>query len=585
MKTYFYLLISFTLFSQLQAETFFDRFKVLEDKVQEIGFEIDNMKSGTPNAKIKASPNSQPSTKLNMNALQNIESMKASIRSLEFQQRQLIKELLILRRTTENKIRIQSTPYTPTANISSTKDEKKSSDDWDDDEEDDEDGNEENNPNEMIKELEEIQNKLAAINQKINGNNMKVSADFRTAVDAINYTMADGSTQSNSALFTNRLWLNFKYQASQNSSFIGQLAYYKSYGARTGTGDYASMSAFDWVVNTRPSDDAVRVKQAYWFYSNNTFLGTSIPWTFSLGRRPSTNGHLANLREDDTHSSPLAHFVNVEFDGGSSKFDFSEMTGIDGLYLKFCFGRGQTNAAENFSSTPYATSTSGLDQIDMIGLIISLYDDKQYALKTQTVQAWNLFDLVDQNISNGFETVGDISNFTVHFSADGIGNDWSHFLDQTTFFASYSISSTSPHSTKEMLGSASSQTASSYWVGIQMPTWSEKGKFGLEFNHGDKYWRSFTYAEDTMAGSKIAARGDAYEVYWTEYIDKALSWQIRYTYIDYDYSGSNGFFGGSADGLTGTGTPFSIAEALAGGKGPYVVDKVSDLRFYIRYRY
>ena len=93
-----------------------------------------------------------------------------------------------------------------------------------------------------------------------------------------------------------------------------------------------------------------------------------------------------------------------------------------------------------------------------------------------------------------------------------------------------------------MLGSEEGETGTSYWVGAQLPV-DEKGVFGLEYNHGSEYWRPFTYAEDTMIGSKLAARGDAVEAYLTYQLTDALSAQIRYTKIDYDYTGSNGFFG------------------------------------------
>jgi len=112
---------------------------------------------------------------------------------------------------------------------------------------------------------------------------------------------------------------------------------------------------------------------------------------------------------------------------------------------------------------------------------------------------------------------------------------------------------------------------------------SEEGRWGVEFNHGSKYWRAITYGEDTMIGSKVAARGDAYEVYFTEPLVEALSLQIRYTYIDYDYAGSNGFFGGTANGTVGTGTPFAISSSM--GSASSYVDKAQDLRVYLRYRY
>ena len=125
------------------------------------------------------------------------------------------------------------------------------------------------------------------------------------------------------------------------------------------------------------------------------------------------------------------------------------------------------------------------------------------------------------------------------------------------------------------------QTGYSAWVGLQMPSFmTEDGRWGLEYNYGSQYWRSMTYGEDTNIGSKVAARGNAYEAYFTEYlVEDILSLQIRYTYIDYDYSGSNGFFGAT------TGAAMSMKDAVAFGMGDQVVDTAQDIRFYLRYKY
>jgi len=53
--------------------------------------------------------------------------------------------------------------------------------------------------------------------------------------------------------------------------------------------------------------------------------------------------------------------------------------------------------------------------------------------------------------------------------------------------------------------------------------------------------------------------------------------QVRYTYLDYDYTGSDGFFG---DG----GAPVSMSDAEA---NPQMdpVETAQDIRVYFRYRY
>ena len=456
-------------------------------------------------------------------------------------------------------------------------------------EDEDEEGEDED---EEASDAEELEEQLTELNKRTSGNHLKFGVDFRTAIDNLQYTMADGSKQENSALFTNRLWLNMNWAATENISFTGQLAYYKAYGQRSGySGQIAAFETFDWITNENPYDDVVRVRSAYFFYRNDTFLGLDIPWTFSVGRRPSANGHLINMRDDDQAASPMAHTINVEFDGLSSKFTLLEDYGT---YVKFCAGRGNTNANVKFftldpaSSTvipggaPYA-ETDDMPAIDMFGLIFVPYDDGQYTIGTQYTYAYNMIDaVIDPSYTfYGMEAVGGLHTITANGVINGIGDEWSDFLDDTTIFASGAMTITNPYSGQGMLGSHEAANGYSIWVGAQFPSLiSDDGRWGVEYNHGTEYWRPITYAEDTLAGSKIAARGDAYEAYFTEpLIDDILSFQLRYTYIDYSHTGSNGFFGST------TGTPKEISELTPMDGSMYVVDKAQDIRAYLRYRF
>ena len=477
--------------------------------------------------------------------------------------------------------------------------EEEADDRGEDAEESDEDEEEDEfNAQEAVEELEES---ITELNKATSGNHLKMSVDLRTSYDAVNYEMANGDRHENNAVMSNRLWLNMDWAANENISFTGQLAYNKTYGSRFGisqnpadpTGNSLNNETFDWTGNENANGDGnIRVKSAYYFYRNDTFLGSDIPWTFSLGRRPSTNGHLINLRDNDPAASPSGHTINVEFDGLSSKFGLEKLTGIPGMYVKFCAGQGASDAKAMFSTTPHATNKAdSTKDIHLAGLIFVPYDNGQFSVGTQFYGATNLIDLANSgDPSQGFETVGDLYSGSIYMMTNGIGDEWSDFLDDTTFFVSGAMSRTNPDDgasattfsgNKEMLGSDDMQNGYSYWAGLNMPSlFSEDGRFGLEFNHGSKYWRSITYAEDTMIGSKVAARGDAYEVYFTEpLVDDVLSLQIRYTYIDYDYSGSNGFFGSAS------GTPLTMEQANGFAMGGNVVDKAQDLRVYLRYRY
>ena len=463
--------------------------------------------------------------------------------------------------------------------------EAEASDDEDEDEDDEE---------------SELEEQLTELNKRTSGNHLKFGVDFRTAVDNLQYKMADGSEQSNSALFTNRLWLNMNWAATEHLSFTGQLAYNKAYGARSGfNGNYPGFETFDWITNENPYDDVVRVRSAYFFYRNDTFLGTDIPWTFSVGRRPSTNGHLANLREDDVASSPMGHTINVEFDGASAKFSVWEDVG---MYFKICAGRGGSNANAKFFTVatqgpnagavnvaaPYATNSADIPDIDLAGLIFVPYDDGQYSIGTQYYYAKNLIDAKfgtpapsGQPTFAGMEAVGGMHSFTGNVVINGIGDEWSDFLDDTTFFVSGAVSITDPDKGKQMLGYNDSIRGWSGWVGLQFPSLiSEEGRWGVEYNYGTQNWRSITYGEDTLAGSKLATRGSAYEAYFTEpLIDDIFSFQLRYTYIDYKWAGSNGFFGAT------TGTPTLISDLTPMTGSTVTVDTAQDIRAYLRYRF
>ncbi len=472
---------------------------------------------------------------------------------------------------------------------------KAAASDSDDDEDDDdtEDEDEDEDPQEILAELQESIEDLS----KATGNNhLKFNVDYRFNIDNLNYKMANGKTKTNSALLSNRLWLNMSWAATENLSFKGQLAYYKAFGQRS-TNGYVPLDDFDWVAAENPYEGEIRVKNAYFFYHNNEFVGTPVSWTFSIGRRPSTNGHLINLRDDDPASSPNGHSINVEFDGASAKFGFEEW--VQGMYIKFCAGRGLTNASSKFFSVdangtivgmnpPYVEDSKALPNIDLAGFIFEPYSDGQYTFTTQYYYAANLIDakIGEGYTFEGFETVGDMQSFTASFIANGIGDGLADYLDDTTFFLSGAMSITDPQNGKDMLHApmdpdyGKSETGYSVWTGLNMPSlFSEEGKWGIEYNWGSQYWRSITYAEDTMIGSKVAARGSAYEIYFTEpLVEDILTAQIRYTYIDYDYTGSNGFFGSS------TGAAMKISDLPENYKA-VVVDSAQDIRFYIRYRY
>ncbi len=467
--------------------------------------------------------------------------------------------------------------------------------------------------------------KISAVNKLANKDNIKFDVDFRTSYDNISYKTVGGQEYNNDSLYSNRLWLNMGYAPTDTILFKGQLAFNKAFGAtafnmansnpQRGYG----FDAFDWVINENLTDDSLKVREAYWLWTP-TIGGFKTTW--SVGRRPATNGYLINLRDDDKAKSPMGHIINMEFDGASASIKLDRY--VPGMYAKVCLGRGLTNANARFTTnqanasidyatdtTTYADGNKNLDNVDMVGVILKAYDDGQYSVMAKWYRGFDVpgmyaTSMTDMDSDPATQrdlmptdykmlTGGDMDGAAISAKIEGIGDEINDFLDETIVFASFAWSKSNPNSDiqrtvtaadgswsgtqntgSSMLGSSDSETGTSYWFGTQMPNMTG-GKFGLEYNHGSQYWRPFTYGEDTMIGSKMAVRGSAYEAYWTQpLIDNIFSMQIRYTYLDYDYTGSNAFFG---DG----GTAIKLSDAQALGMDP--VETASDLRIYFRYQY
>ena len=488
--------------------------------------------------------------------------------------------------------------------------------------------------------IDKLKAKQSKINAQSANDNIKWGVDLRTAIDNINYDMADGNSYGNSSLMSLRLWLNMAYAADEKNIFKGRLSMNKAFGADFGdmtTNRAFGMGAmFDWTSNEALSDNALKVQQAFWLYLGDDAFGQGMDWTFSIGRRPSTNGFLANLSQDDPAASPLAHVINVEFDGLSSKLDLGGVTGVAGMSFKVCLGQGSTNAIPMFDMEgrpPYSDTQNNLEGIKLGGFIFEPYNDGQFIVKTSWYRAFDLPGMaMDMTTGEqlGFKQYGDMDGAAISVLVDGVTEDG--YGSDVKLFGSYAWTQTNPFEGEAMLGSIESESGSSFWTGAYLPMGegNEYGTLGLEYNHGSQYWRPFTYAEDTMIGSKIAARGNAWEVNYTYQITKALSLQARYVNIDYDYTGSQGFFGNTSGAamkiddvkegagmwsqLGGTANPESgqtvymnLAQmqgmdpmdpntqaalmpqvAQMGGAAmmlPSIVESAQDFRFYLRYRF
>ena len=442
------------------------------------------------------------------------------------------------------------------------------------------------------------------------GDNIKWNVDFRTSYDVVDYKLNNAPDVSN-GIWTNKLILGMGAQPADNLVFKGALGVYKAFG-QTNMDQTSMFQGFDWYGTQKPGDSTIKLREAYFLYFGD--MG-DVHYSASFGRRPSVDGFMTNLRADNENpASPVGHNINMEFDGASFKFDLDKLTGISGFYAKICLGRGFSDTTGSYASNgiggflPGYVKDTGNPNMDLAGLLVQFYDDGQYKVMANYFKGWNMMganmggSVVGYNIDAfgqpdytspvvmpgmlGFVDVGDMTGGSLSLQVNGIGNNINDFLDDSIFFVSYAFNKTDPNThmfgtpagmTSGMLGSKDSETGSSVYTGLQLPGIMAGQRLGLEYNHGSKYWRSFTYGEDSLAGSKLSTRGDAYEIYYTlPLVGKHLTAQLSYVYMDYDYTGSDMFFGQ-------TGTPMTQAQAAA--QGMNFVESASNIRASIRYRY
>jgi len=444
------------------------------------------------------------------------------------------------------------------------------------------------------KDLKKANKKIKKLDKKLNivkahdaFDNIKWSIDFRNSIDNINYKYNNysfkgndwsGTEASNDSLLTSRLYLNMKSKPMDKLTFYGQMAMYGTWG-----GCHLSHDATlkDWSESSKATDAIFRVRQAFINWAD-TIGEDGIPYSLSVGRRQSTDGFLANHRENyDKPLSPLAHVTNMEVNGVMAQLNLERYV-LPGTFIKFVYGRAHTGGIDTLNDLvgyqPYAQEDVDINEnVDFFVVLGSLYNDGQYNLMFENAMIIDTKGartgtpagaaLPDGSANKSLDA-GTANLTALSLQVDGIGDEINDFLDNTTAFASIAMTNYDPDSGHQLLGSTESERGTGYWLGATIPDMiTEEGKFGFEYNHGSQYWTPITWAEDTAIGSKVAVRGDAYEAYWNFNLFgvKNLASQIRYTHIQHDY------------------TP-SIR--CAGWVTPKAVDiEADDIRFFVRYSY
>jgi hypothetical protein len=366
----------------------------------------------------------------------------------------------------------------------------------------------------------------------------------------------------NESMYTNRFGLNLNAKATENVSVTARLMMYKTFGnnddsAATGPFFADRIGVFDGTIGHVPSSNYLNVDRVYASWNNIADEGI---W-FSVGRRPSTNGTPAHLRQNDprpgTGGAP-ALLVDYAFDGMTLGWapDIDE---LPGAYAKICYGRGYESG---FSR---ATGNS-LKDTDMIGISVVPIDTDALRFWLQWNRGMNIFDSPKLYASAwGMNmapstNVGDIDWYGV----GALGTIKRVGPGELNWFADVGLSKTHPNGNTSgslsglgllngQLGApegANDKTGSAIYLGLRYDLPS-KTKLGLEYNHGSKNWITFSPAAADAWTSKVGTRGNVYEAYVIQELDqKPISsrlakafFRLGFQYYDFQYTGSNNWMG------------------------------------------
>lgn len=406
----------------------------------------------------------------------------------------------------------------------------------------------------------ELEDRIDEIETATLVNKLNFSMELRTRMDNFSTKTAAGDENDQGNVWSNRFRLNMTSQISRNMKFAGRLSMYKNWAD---LGNYP-LSGLDSTQGRRPSDSSLYVERAYvdWKVYNGL-----IPTTLTIGRQPSTDGPSYQFKDNTVRK---ATYSAIAFDGATdgiiANFDLKKLTGIDDMVLRVAYGKGfQANTGTN-----YVGASDALADTDLYGIFLDtgLGIDGSL-LQFGAVRGSNLVS--DPTGGAGAVNLGDVDLVTAMAEFTDL------YDSDIDVFAHIAMSKSRPSGETDTSGAVpigllsntiddtEGKTGYAYWLGgrYTLPLASMNDpKIGLEYNHGTKYWYSFTQGSNDIT-NKLATRGSSTELYYVQPINRYAHLRFGAQFISYDHTGS-GYY---------TGKPLPMSD-------PGAADEIKDLQNY-----
>ena len=383
----------------------------------------------------------------------------------------------------------------------------------------------------------------------------------------------DRRTLSNDQNWMMRLRLKMKAELHKTVHFAGRLSVKRYFGS--GITDpifngFPNTVSYSFSSATQPSDTTLKLERAYAIWEM-----PFAPLVLTVGRQAASEGPPRELRENRVRQgTPPAQLIDAEIDGVMLAFKFHKIfKSLPPTTLRFCYGLGYEAGFGGGGRVEKSTanmgmfrwvSVEGLKDMTVAG---GCMDTQLPFLADKTLLSLAYFrgsDLTDipSGVTVNFPdpwgssaqrvtataNLGDIDLFGFVVQARNFGVDWFVSVGCNIFhpngnLSQYGFGSLGNNDPRyaEQLGSdpdedpADSHTGYSIYTGTRIPIEALRGKLGLEYNYGSKYWFSFTQASDDV-NNKIATRGHVGEAYYILDVLSNFFIRVGYQYYDYKYS-------------------------------------------------
>lgn len=274
---------------------------------------------------------------------------------------------------------------------------------------------------------------------------------------------------------------------------------------------------------------------------------SDLPVVLTIGRLPVGGGPPYDFREDSVRKSiyPALYFDGAT-DGIVLSIGLEKLTGIKHSGIRIGYGKPYQSDVD-----PAFYLQRG-DIKDTRGLFI-LYESPlpewvgdETLFVTGFIYFWDIPNLLDNNYVYTVDSQGNLilldeTKYNLgDVEAAGIHLQAKRFLySNFDIFLSAGVTRTNPDpvydngKTISLLGSTEKKTGWAIYTGFRY-NFNRMNKIGFEFNHGSKYWLTFSQApEDLM--KKLSVNGNVYETYFIHRFTDRIMSRVGFLYLDYDY--------------------------------------------------